>query len=97
MLEVLVRLDAAILRPLVIQCPCWVKEGNVSVSAGAEVNFLQLQFVCSIQVLLRVPQHPAIQSLTCRGQQRNRILFLLFVPVHGKSLCCSIIIKIIQT
>lgn len=60
MLEMLVGLDAAVLRPLVVQCPCGVKEGNVSVSAGAKVNLLQLQFVGCVQVLLRVPQHPAI-------------------------------------
>lgn len=58
--EVLVGLDTAILRPLVVQCSCGVKEGNVSVPAGAEVNLLQLQFVGCVQVLLRVPQNPAI-------------------------------------
>lgn len=72
MFEVLVGLDAAVLRPLVVQRPCGVKEGNVSVPAGAEVNLLQLQLVGCIQVLLRVPQHPAVQSLTCRGEQRVR-------------------------
>lgn len=60
MFEVLVGLDAAVLRPLVVQRPRGVKEGNVSVPAGAEVNLLQLQFVGCVQVLLRVPQHPAI-------------------------------------
>lgn len=60
MLEMLVGLDAAVLRPLVVQRSCGVKEGNVSVSAGAKVNLLQLQFVGCVQVLLRVPQHPAI-------------------------------------
>lgn len=58
--EVLVGLDTAILRPLVVQRSCGVKEGNVSVPAGAEVNLLQLQFVGCVQVLLRVPQNPAI-------------------------------------
>lgn len=71
MLKVFVGLDAAILWALVVQRPCGVKEGNVSISAGAEVNLLQLQLVGCVQVLLRVPQHPTIQRLTCRGQQRS--------------------------
>lgn len=77
MFEVLVGLDAAVLRPLVVQRPCGVEEGNVSVFAGAEVNLLQLQFVCCVQVLLRVPQNPAVQSLTCKGQQREKFSFIL--------------------
>lgn len=60
MFQVFVGLDTAILRPLVVQCSCGVKEGNVSIPSGAEVNLLQLQFVGCIQILLRVPQHPAI-------------------------------------
>lgn len=63
MFEVLVGLDAAVLWPLVVQRPRGVKEGNVTVPAGAEVNLLQLQSVRSVQVLLRVPQHPPVQSL----------------------------------
>lgn len=59
MFEVLVGLDAAVLRPLIVQRPCGVEEGNVAVPAGAEVNLLQLQLVGCVQVLLRVPQHPA--------------------------------------
>lgn len=75
MFQVFVGLDAAILWPLVVQRPRGVKEGNVSIPAGAEVNLLQLQLVCCVQVLLRVPQHPSIQSLTCRRQQREICLF----------------------
>lgn len=71
MFEVFVGLDAAVLRPLVVQRPRGVEEGNVSVPAGAQVHLLQLQLVGCVQVLLRVPQHPAVQSLTCRGQHRN--------------------------
>lgn len=63
MLQVLVGLYAAVLRPLVVQCPCGVKEGDVSVSARAEVNLLQLQSVACVQVLLGVPQNPSIQRL----------------------------------
>lgn len=70
MFEVLVGLDAAVLRPLVVQRPCGVEEGNVSIPAGAQVHLLQLQFVCCVQVLLWIPQHPAVQSLSCGGQQR---------------------------
>lgn len=55
MLQVLVGLDAAVLRPLVVQRAGGVKEGNVAISAGAEINLLQLQSVACIQVLLRVP------------------------------------------
>lgn len=73
MLQVLVGLDATVLWTLVVQCPGGVKEGNVTISAGAEVNLLQLQSIACIQVLLRVPQNPAIQSLTCRGKQRQYI------------------------
>lgn len=71
MFEVLVGLDAAVLRALVVQRPRGVKEGNVSVSARAEVDLLQLQFVGRVQVLVRVPQDSAVQSLTCRGQQMS--------------------------
>lgn len=67
MFEVLVGLDAAILRPLVVQSTRGIKEGNISIPASAEVNLLQLQSVGCVQVLLRVPQHSAIQSLTCGG------------------------------
>lgn len=71
MFEVFVGLNAAVLRPLVVQSPRGVEEGNISVPASAQVNLLQLQFVGCVQVLLRVPQNPAVQSLTCRGQQRE--------------------------
>lgn len=80
MFEVFVGLDAAVLRPLVVQRSRGVKEGNVSVPAGAKINLLQLQLVGCVQVLLRVPQHAAVQSLTCRGQQRTAV-FLLFVYI----------------
>lgn len=72
MLQVLVGLYAAVLRPLIVQRPCGVKKGNISISACAEVNLLQLQSVACIQVLLRVPQYPAIQSLACRGSRDSR-------------------------
>ena len=71
MFEVFVGLDAAVLRPLVVQRPRRVEEGNVPVPAGAQVHLLQLQPVGRVQVLLRVPQHSAVQGLTCRGQQRE--------------------------
>lgn len=67
MFEVLVWLNAAVLRTLVVQSSCWIKERNVSISASAEINLFQLKFVRSVQVLLRIPQHPTIQGLTCRG------------------------------
>lgn len=78
MFEVLVGLDAAVLRTLVVQGPCGVKEGHVAVPARAEVDFLQLQLVGGVQVLLRVPQYSAIQRLTCGGQQRN-VLFSVLI------------------
>lgn len=71
--EVLVGLDAAVLRPLVVQGPRGVEEGHVAVPARAEVDLLQLQLVGRVQVLLGVPQHPAIQGLTCGGQQRDAL------------------------
>lgn len=71
MLEVLVGLDAAVLRPLVVQRPRGIKERDVAVPAGAQVHLLQLQLVGRVQVLLWVPQHSAVQSLACRGQQRD--------------------------
>lgn len=73
MLQVFVGLDAAVLGPLIVQRPGGVKERNIAISASAEVNLLQLQSVACIEVLLRVPQNPAIQSLTCRGKQRHDI------------------------
>lgn len=72
MLQVLVGLYAAVLRPLIVKRPGGVKKGNISISACAEVNLLQLQSVACIQVLLRVPQNPAIQSLPCR-ESRQRV------------------------
>lgn len=81
MLQVLVGLYAAVLRPLVVQRPCGVKKGNVSISARAEVNLLQLQSVACVQVLLRVPQNPAIQSLACRGSTHSRSVGTIQVKV----------------
>lgn len=72
MFEMLVGLDAAVLRALVVQSPSGVKERNVAVPAGAQVHLLQLQLVGCVQVLLRVPQHSAVQSLACRGQQKGK-------------------------
>lgn len=72
MLQVLVGLYAAVLRPLIVQRPRGVKKGNISISACAEVNLVQLESVTCIQVLLRVPQNPAIQSLACRGSRDRR-------------------------
>lgn len=66
MLQVLVGLDAAVLSSLVVQGPRGVEEGDVTVTASAEVNLLQLQLVRRVQVLLGVPQHPAVHGLTCR-------------------------------
>lgn len=82
MFEVFVGLDAAVLRPLVVQGPRGVEEWNVAVPAGAEINLLQLQLVGRVQVLLRVPQHSAIQGLTCGGQQRD-VCLLLFVQMES--------------
>lgn len=75
--EVLVGLDAAVLRPLVVQGPGGVEEGHVAVPARAEVDLLQLQLVGSVQVLLWVPQHSAVQRLTCGGQQRDVLVRVL--------------------
>lgn len=48
MFQVFVGLNTAILRPLIVDSSCWVKEGHVAILAGAQVDFLQLQFVSSI-------------------------------------------------
>lgn len=67
--EVFVGLDAAVLRALVVQSPCGVEERHVSIPSRTQVHLLQLQLVGCIQVLLRVPQHPAVQRLACRGSR----------------------------
>lgn len=57
-------LDASVLRSLIVYGSSWVKERHVAVFPGAEVNFFQLQFISRVEVLLRIPHHPAIQDLT---------------------------------
>jgi len=79
-LEVLVGLDAAVLRPLVVQRARGVEEGHVPVPARAQVHLLQLQPVGCVQVLLGAPQHPAIQRLACRGRQRD-----LFISARSRT------------
>lgn len=63
MFEVLVRLDTAILRPLVVQRARWVEEGYIAITSCTQINLLQLQLVGRVQILFRIPQHPAVQSL----------------------------------
>lgn len=74
MFQVFVGLDAAVLRTLVVQGPRGVEERHVAVPAGAQVHLLQLQPVGRVQVLLRVPEHPAVQGLTCRGRRADRFI-----------------------
>lgn len=72
--EMLVRLDTAILRPLIVQSTSWVEEGNIAITSCTQINLLQLQLVGRVQILLRIPQHPAVQSLACRTQEQDACL-----------------------
>lgn len=69
--QVLVRLDAAILGPLVVDSARGVEEGHVAIPACAQVDLLQLQLVGGVQVLFRVPEHAPVQDLPWGGQDKE--------------------------
>lgn len=71
MFQVLVGLDAAVLRPLVVDGARGVEEGHVAIPARAQVNLLQLQLVRGVEVLFRVPEHAPIQDLPWGGQDKE--------------------------
>lgn len=69
--QVLVGLNAAILRPLVVDGSRWVKKRHVAILACAQVDLLQLQLVSGVQVLFGVPEHAAIQDLPWGGWENK--------------------------
>lgn len=71
MFQVLVGLDAAVLRPLVVDGARGVEEGHVAIPACAQVNLLQLQLVRGVQVLFGVPEHAPVQDLPCGGRDKE--------------------------
>lgn len=79
--EVLVRLDTAILRPLVVQSASWVEEGNIAITSCTQINLLQLQLVSRVQILIRIPQHPAVQSLAYRAQWKLYMINITITAV----------------
>lgn len=64
MLQVLVGLNAPILWPFVVDCPCRIKERDVAILASTKIDLLQLEFVCRVKVLFWIPKYSAIKDLT---------------------------------
>lgn len=69
MLQVLVRLNASILWPFVVDGPRGIKERHIAILASTKIDFLQLEFVSRVKVLFWIPQYSAIKDLTWKDRE----------------------------
>lgn len=67
MLQVFIWLNAFVLWPFIVDCLRRVKERHVAVLARTKIDFLQLQFVSRMKVLLWIPKDSAVEDLTWKG------------------------------